>query len=73
MINSEILQQLYHKWQKLLDCNEDNVENILDRKFQEQPKYRVIVSDLTYVRVGKHLNYICVLMRLRLLKQSIKP
>ena len=45
-------------------CNEDKVENVLDRKFQEQPKHHVVVSDLTYVRVGKHWNYICVLVDL---------
>ena len=45
-------------------CNEDKIENLLDRKFQEQPKHRVVVNDLTYVRVGKHWNYICVLVDL---------
>ena len=45
-------------------CNEDQVENVLDRTFQEQPKHCVVVSDLTYVRVGKHWNYICVLVDL---------
>lgn len=44
--------------------NDDKVENILERKFQEQPKHRVVVSDLTYIRVGKHCNYICVLVDL---------
>lgn len=50
--------------QHVPNCNEDKVENVLNRKFQEQPKHRVVVSDLTYVRVGKHWNYICVLIDL---------
>lgn len=45
-------------------CNESKVENVLDRQFQEQPYRNVVVSDLTYVRVGKHWNYICVLIDL---------
>ena len=32
----------------------------IGRKFQEQPKYRVVISDLIYVRVGKNWSYICV-------------
>ena len=45
-------------------CNEDAIENILDRNFDNQPKHQVVVSDLTYVRVGKNWNYICVLIDL---------
>ena len=35
-------------------CNEAKIENILDRKFDDQQYRNVVVSDLTYVRVGKH-------------------
>lgn len=45
-------------------CNESKVENILDRKFDNQQYRNVVVSDLTYVRVGKHWNYVCVLIDL---------
>ena len=45
-------------------CNEEVIENVLDRKFDDQPKHQVVVSDLTYVRVGKSWNYICVLVDL---------
>ena len=45
-------------------CNEEAIENILNRKFHDQPKHQVVVSDLTYVRVGKSWNYICVLVEL---------
>ena len=45
-------------------CNESKVENILNRQFQEQGYRHVVVSDLTYVRVGLNWNYICVLVDL---------
>lgn len=45
-------------------CNESKVANLVNRKFNEQPSLNVVVSDLTYVRVGIHWNYICVLVDL---------
>lgn len=45
-------------------CNEDEQKNIVNRQFNGQPPMRVIVSDLTYVRVGKKWNYICILIDL---------
>jgi putative transposase len=45
-------------------CNESKVKNVVNRKFQNQPYRNVVVSDLTYVRVGKTWNYICVLVDL---------
>lgn len=45
-------------------CNESKVKNLLDRKFQEQKYRNVVVSDLTYVRVGLKWNYVCVLVDL---------
>lgn len=44
--------------------NEAMVENVVDRKFTKQTYRNVVVSDLTYVRVGKSWNYICVLIDL---------
>ncbi|MFT9495882.1 IS3 family transposase [Anaerosolibacter sp.] len=44
--------------------NESNVANLVSRKFDEQPHLNVVVSDLTYVRVGLSWNYICVLIDL---------
>ena len=35
-------------------CNESKVANVLNRQFQNQPYRNVVVSDLTYVRVGNH-------------------
>ena len=44
--------------------NESKVQNIVNRDFSDQPQYNVVVSDLTYVRVGNSWNYICVLVDL---------
>lgn len=45
-------------------CNESKVANVLNRQLQNQPYRNVVVSDLTYVRVGNHWNYICILIDL---------
>jgi transposase InsO family protein len=45
-------------------CKESKTENVLDRTFHGQNYRNVVVSDLTYVRVGKKWNYICVLVDL---------
>jgi len=45
-------------------CNESKVANLVDRKFNEQAHLNVVVSDLTYVRVGMNWHYICVLIDL---------
>lgn len=45
-------------------CNESKVANLVERKFKDQPHLNVVVSDLTYVRVGLNWNYICVLVDL---------
>lgn len=45
-------------------CNELKVKNIVNREFSVQSYRNVVVSDLTYVRVGMSWNYICVLIDL---------
>ena len=45
-------------------CNEDNIENKLNREFNRDEKLDVVVSDLTYVNVQGKWNYICVLIDL---------
>lgn len=45
-------------------CNEAKVQNVLNRNFMQEKQRRVVVSDLTYVRVGHKWNYICVLLDL---------
>lgn len=46
------------------DVNEEQRPNIVDRQFDGKEQYEVIVSDLTYVRVGNEWNYICILLDL---------
>lgn len=45
-------------------CNEDPVRNELNRQFDGQAPYAVVVSDLTYVRVHYKWNYVCILIDL---------
>lgn len=44
--------------------NESEIGNVLNRKFNQEKELKVIVSDLTYVRVGHKWHYICVLVDL---------
>ena len=44
--------------------NEDPIGNLLDRDFDIDEAMSVLVSDLTYVRVGKQWNYVCLLLDL---------
>lgn len=45
-------------------CNEDNIENKLNREFNRDEKLDVVVSDLTYVNIQGKWNYICVIIDL---------
>ncbi len=45
-------------------CNKSKIANLVNRKFNDQQHLNVVVSDLTYVRVGKSWNYICILVDL---------
>lgn len=45
-------------------CNEEPIKNELNRKFNGQAPYAVVVSDLTYVRVNYKWNYVCILVDL---------
>ena len=38
-------------------CNNEKIENILDRNFDQDEPLKVIVSDLTYVNVAGKWNY----------------
>lgn len=44
--------------------NESKIENLVNRDFDDRGKLQVVVSDLTYVRVGSNWNYICILLDL---------
>ena len=45
-------------------CNEDKIENKLNREFDKEEKLDVVVSDLTYVNVKGKWNYICLIIDL---------
>ena len=45
-------------------CNNEKIENILDRNFDQDEPLKVIVSDLTYVNVAGKWNYICFIVDL---------
>ncbi|MDQ0203635.1 transposase InsO family protein [Pectinatus haikarae] len=45
-------------------CNEAKAANVVNREFDKQSYRNVVVSDLTYVRVGTSWHYICVLIDL---------
>ncbi len=45
-------------------CNEAPVKNELQRQFKQDEQLAVIVSDLTYVRVGKKWHYVCLFVDL---------
>lgn len=45
-------------------CNEAPVKNELQRQFEQEKPLAVIVSDLTYVRVGTKWHYVCLFVDL---------
>jgi putative transposase len=45
-------------------CNESNTANVLNRQFNQVEELKVVVSDLTYVRVKQSWHYICILVDL---------
>lgn len=47
-----------------VDCNQAKTANVVNRKFNNREKLEVVISDLTYVRVGNAWNYICTLVDL---------
>ena len=49
---------------KLNNVNREQTENIVNQEFNDRCKKEVIVSDLTYVRVGNGRNYVCVIVDL---------
>ncbi|WP_392558939.1 IS3 family transposase [Orbus mooreae] len=45
--------------------NESIVSNALDREFEVGQKRKVLVTDLTYVRVKQRWNYLCIIVDIR--------
>ena len=58
--NYTVKQFKVHK----ITCNEDNIENKLNREFNREEQLDVVVSDLTYVNVQGKWNYICLIIDL---------
>ena len=45
-------------------CNEDKVDNVVNREFDNRDDLEIVVSDLTYVNVMGKWHYICLLINL---------
>lgn len=45
-------------------CNAADIFNLLNRQFDGQKQYRVVVSELTYARVNDRWHFICILLDL---------
>lgn len=45
-------------------CNNDPIQNEVQRNFDRDKRFEIVVSDLTYVNVAGKWNYICVLLDL---------
>jgi len=45
-------------------CNNDKVDNIVNREFDDRDDLEIVVSDLTYVNVMGKWHYICLLINL---------
>jgi hypothetical protein len=46
------------------EVNKDEIGNIVNREFTGRPKHEVVVSDLTYVKIGGVWRYLCLLLDL---------
>ena len=58
--NYTVKQYKVHK----AKCNEEKVENIVNREFDNRDDLEIVISDLTYVNVAGKWNYICLLINL---------
>jgi len=55
---------LYHLKKHENVVNNDEIANIVDRKFDGRAKYEVVVSDLTYIKISEKWHYLCILLDL---------
>src|SRR5699024_2722112 len=53
-----------YKPYKSSTCNEALIKNELQRQFEQDKPLAVVVSDLTYVRVGTKWHYVCLFVDL---------
>jgi transposase InsO family protein len=44
--------------------NEDGIANVLNREFDDRPKFDVVVSDLTYIKIAGKWHYLCLILDL---------
>jgi transposase InsO family protein len=58
--NYTIKQYKVHK----SSCNEEKIENVVNREFNNRGDLEIVVSDLTYVNVNGKWHYICLLLNL---------
>ena len=45
-------------------CNEEKIDNVVHREFNDREDLEIVVSDLTYVNVSGKWHYICLLINL---------
>jgi transposase InsO family protein len=50
---------LRQKKKKKSNVNEDEIANVLDRQFDGRAEFEVVVSDLTYIKIGGKWHYLC--------------
>ncbi len=60
VLNYTVKQYKVHK----SNCNNDIVNNVVNREFNDREHLEVVVSDLTYVGVKNKWHYICLLVNL---------
>lgn len=58
--NYTVKQYKVHK----AKCNEEKIENVVNREFDRDDILDVVVSDLTYVNVASKWNYVCLILDL---------
>lgn len=45
-------------------CNNEEIDNVVNREFDDRDNLEIVISDLTYVNVAGKWNYICLLINL---------
>lgn len=62
LVSKYTLKQYKHS--RKAPVNEESIGNLVNRQFDNRSRSEVVVSDLTYVRVGSIWNYICIIIDL---------
>jgi len=61
LVSKYTLKQQKHR---VSDVNNDDVSNVVDRRFSDREPLEVVVSDLTYIKCAGRWHYICLLLDL---------